>query len=502
MLDLEYDFKGSRNLVILIALRTIATIFLCLTINSAFYSQKCIYYIVNIFAACLIMSPLVYFDFKFKNEDILYLIVIIQMYLYFCISAYIFCDTIERMSEHYKSLTMFISWFIVLCFFVYIIVKIFLQDSKFFTLSLSAFIILLGFLNESNWTIVALVIACIVFLLKFENLQILCKRIFDIKIEDSNSNKYKLIVIHIMTIVFEAMLCLSLKLSEYLSELLNWIYDCANISDSSKLLNNEIITKHMWLGFYSFIILAVILVISFAVFNCKKDTISSYIKNIFYCEDTTQDQKNQEMIDKVYASKHNLDNKDNGLAKAKKSFKGAYDDFVAALAEFNARYAAWQAAQAAYDAFETSGVNDSAKEQRLADAVDRAAAHWERANTAYGEAETKYNDTKAAALAAKAVYEAALQAYKDAFNAAVALGVNPALLPPVKTADPLDESFNPVPGAKELYAEALSGKFGKAAQADAKKAQKEIKKRAKLRRKPARMVLKLVQERKSNETRM
>ena len=37
----------------------------------------------------------------------------------------------------------------------------------------------------------------------------------------------------------------------------------------------------------------------------------------------------------------------------------------------------------------------------------------------------------------------------------------------------MDESFNPVPGAKELYAEALSGKFGKAVQAAAKKGQKE-----------------------------
>ncbi|MFU0571066.1 hypothetical protein ACMZ7D_06350, partial [Gardnerella vaginalis] len=81
-----------------------------------------------------------------------------------------------------------------------------------------------------------------------------------------------------------------------------------------------------------------------------------------------------------------------------------------------------------------------------------------------GEAETAYKNTYADALKAKQAYNDALQAYKDAYNAAVALGVNPALLPPVKTADPLDESFNPVPGAKELYAEALSGKFGKAVQ--------------------------------------
>ncbi len=184
---------------------------------------------------------------------------------------------------------------------------------------------------------------------------------------------------------------------------------------------------------------------------------------------TPDPDKKQEAIDNVRDAAKTLQNADNDFAKAKKAFYAAKDAYRKAQAELNARYAAWQAAQAAYDAFETSGVNDSAKEQRLYDAVNRAAAHWERANAAYKDAETKYNDTKAAALAARDVYNDDLQAYKNAYDAAVAAGVNPALLPPVKTADPLDLSFNPVPGAAELYAAAVSGKFGPAVQAAAKK---------------------------------
>ena len=184
---------------------------------------------------------------------------------------------------------------------------------------------------------------------------------------------------------------------------------------------------------------------------------------------TPDPDKKDEAIDNVQEAAKTLQHADNAFAKAKKAFYDAKAAFLKAQAELKARYAAWQAAQAAYDAFETSGVNDSAKEQSLSDAVDRAAAHWERANTAYKDAETKYKDTKAAALAAKDVYNDALQAYKTAYNYAVSVGVNPALLPPVKTADPLDLSFNPVPGAKELYAEAVSGKFGPAVQAAAQK---------------------------------
>ncbi|WP_421776770.1 hypothetical protein [Gardnerella sp. KA00255] len=186
--------------------------------------------------------------------------------------------------------------------------------------------------------------------------------------------------------------------------------------------------------------------------------------------------KKQEAIDAVRDAAKNLQNADNDFAKAKKAYYAAKDAFLKAQAELNARTAAYNAATTALENFRASGVNDSAKEQHLADAVNRANAHLARATEAYGKAEADYNKTYADALAAKQAYNDALQAYKNAYDAAVAAGVNPALLPPVKTADPLDESFNPVPGAKELYAEALSGKFGKAVQAAAKKGQKEAKK--------------------------
>ena len=57
--------------------------------------------------------------------------------------------------------------------------------------------------------------------------------------------------------------------------------------------------------------------------------------------------------------------------------------------------------------------------------------------------------------------------YKDAYNDAVRLGVNPAALPPVVTSDPLAADFPAVPGTKQIYADALNGKFGPAAQASA-----------------------------------
>ena len=302
MLNLKnklYSFLKSRRNCILVArmlLMILSVLLLVFTIALIFYSNiehsKRIYSIINLCVVYLILFLLFLIYLKFKNNEILFLIPFIQLYLSFCIFAYIYYDSIKRLPECYKSLAMFILWFIPFCFLVRRSVRAFLKSSKFLISVLSVLFTLLGFLNESNWTIVALIITCIVFLPKLENLQILCKGIFDIKIEDSDSNKYKLIVINVMIVVFEAMLYSSLKLSEYLSELLNWIYDCTNISGSSRLLNNEIITEHMWLGFYRFIILAVIFIIVCNLFESKQNAISTCIKNIFDCEDSAQMKKN------------------------------------------------------------------------------------------------------------------------------------------------------------------------------------------------------------------
>ena len=297
--DKLYSFFNSLRNCTLVARALLIILFaflLCITIAAVFsdniQDSKQTYSIINICVVYLILLLLFLVYLKFKNNKILLLIPYIQIYLYFCIVAYIYYDAIKWLPECYKSLAMFILCFVPFCFLVCISIKAFLESSKFLISVLSVLFTLLGFLNESNWAVVTLIIACIVFLLKLENLQILCKEIFDIKIEYSDSNKYKLIIINIVTVVFEAMLYLSLKLSEYLSELLNWIYDCVSASGGTKSLNNEIITEHMWLGFYRFIILSVIFIIVCNLFQSKQNAISSCIKNIFDCEDNTQVNKN------------------------------------------------------------------------------------------------------------------------------------------------------------------------------------------------------------------
>ncbi len=166
------------------------------------------------------------------------------------------------------------------------------------------------------------------------------------------------------------------------------------------------------------------------------------------------------LIDQVRFAKMMLDDADDALAHAKATLKDKTAALAAATAELKARVNDLDNAKLRLNEFLASGVNDSATETRLRDAVARAEAHVTRATAAFAKANAEYNDALTKALAAVDAYNKALLDYKAVYNEAVANGVNPALLPPVVTSDPLSKNFPQVPGAKALYDEALSGKFG------------------------------------------
>ncbi len=188
--------------------------------------------------------------------------------------------------------------------------------------------------------------------------------------------------------------------------------------------------------------------------------------------DPTKDELNRAEIKKVYDAKQDLDNKEDILNKKQKAFDGAFKALNAATAEFKARKAAVDAAKAAIDKFDASGVNDSAARDRLVDVFNRAVAHLTRVTAALGDAQHAYDDALKDVKKAVADYNTALEYYKAVYNEAIAMGINPAALPPVVTADPLDPKFPTVPGARDLYSKSLSGEFGKDVQAAAKKTQK------------------------------
>ncbi len=171
----------------------------------------------------------------------------------------------------------------------------------------------------------------------------------------------------------------------------------------------------------------------------------------------------------VYEAKLALDEADNNLAEKKADYAAKKKALLDAQAELTARDVEGAAANQALTDFLASGENNSAKETALRDAVNRANAHEQRAFDAWQKAKTEFDAARDAAFAAVAAYNKALAEYKDAYNDAVRLGVNPAALPPVVTSDPLAADFPAVPGTKQIYADALNGKFGPAAQASAKK---------------------------------
>ncbi|EIK74254.1 hypothetical protein [Gardnerella vaginalis] len=178
-----------------------------------------------------------------------------------------------------------------------------------------------------------------------------------------------------------------------------------------------------------------------------------------------------EAIKNVLAKKVDVDAAEHNFAEKKEAYAKAAATLTAAKAELDAAEHDKAVAAQNLSDFEASGVNDSAKLKSLKEAVARADAHVVRTTNAFNKALADFNDAKTADLAAQAAYNAAKDAYDEAYNAAIKLGVNPALLPSVTAIDPLSPAFPQLAQAQKIYADALAGKFGAAAQKAVQKAE-------------------------------
>ncbi|NSX28153.1 hypothetical protein HRR14_00320 [Gardnerella vaginalis] len=184
----------------------------------------------------------------------------------------------------------------------------------------------------------------------------------------------------------------------------------------------------------------------------------------------SDDQKKAEAVEAVKTAKLHLDDAFAAYTKDYAEYEKVKATLAGKVAAQEAAEKALKAAQDALEAYKVSAKDDSALAQRLADAVDRAQAKVDFAVAETAKATKDYAEAKAKAVASTAKYNTALTKYKAAYNDAVRLGVNPAVLPAVVTSDPLAPNFEDVPGATKAMKDAASGKLGKAAQQEAGKA--------------------------------
>ena len=191
----------------------------------------------------------------------------------------------------------------------------------------------------------------------------------------------------------------------------------------------------------------------------------------------TLEERQKKAIAEVYAASQKVDETNHVFAHAREVFVNAYGKMKAAKAELVEAKAQLDAAQLALDDFEASGVNNETKHQHLVDLRDRAQANFNRVkNTVIAILTSpEYVNAKAAVDRATADHEAAVEAYKAAYNHAVELNVNPDLLPKITIVDPTSDAFPELSEAKKIYDDALSGKFGAAAQKAVQKAEAKAK---------------------------
>ena len=176
-------------------------------------------------------------------------------------------------------------------------------------------------------------------------------------------------------------------------------------------------------------------------------------------------EKQKKAIADVYTAKQKVDQAENDFAHTHEAFVDAAKKLKAAKAELAEAQAKLDAALAAVEDFKASGVKDDAKLERLVTAYNRAVAHVKRVNDIVLAAKSKaYGEAQEANDKAQGAYNKAVEAYDAAYNHAVELDVNPDLLPKITLVDPASDAFPELSEAKKIYDDALSGKFGAAAQ--------------------------------------
>ncbi|MES5088887.1 hypothetical protein [Gardnerella vaginalis] len=187
-------------------------------------------------------------------------------------------------------------------------------------------------------------------------------------------------------------------------------------------------------------------------------------------------EKQKKAIADVYTAKQKVDQTKNDFAHTHETFVDAAKKLKAAKAELAEAQAKLDAALAAVEDFKASGVKDDAKLERLVTAYNRAVAHVKRVNDIVLAAKSKaYGEAQEANDKAQGAYNKAVEAYKAAYNHAVELNVNPDLLPKITLVDPASDAFPELSEAKKIYDDALSGKFGAAAQKAVQKAEAKAK---------------------------
>ena len=186
----------------------------------------------------------------------------------------------------------------------------------------------------------------------------------------------------------------------------------------------------------------------------------------------SEDDQKDNAIARVRYAKADLDTKRVKKSKTYAEYLKKKSALKAAMDEQTRCQKALDEANDAMTDFKTSGKDDSAAKERLQKRINRAKSLLSAAGLKVTKAQGEYDDAKAKAEAAKDAWKLAAKEYEDAFEDAKALGVDPATLPLVSTAeDPLENDFSDVPGVLKVVEEAKAGKFGPEAQQAAQKAE-------------------------------
>ncbi len=187
---------------------------------------------------------------------------------------------------------------ILVCIFIYPIVALLaickllqiFKENLFYFFLINIINVFFGILDSNNWQFFNILLAIIVFLLNFDNLNMICKKIFMISIKNTEENQQKLVMYRLFVLVGQILIYISIFLSKILCNYEECYKKNHINTDASAIVQcflhhkNNVNVEYQSVVSVRLLVFFILCGISYVIYINFKNNIVALIKTYLLCE--------------------------------------------------------------------------------------------------------------------------------------------------------------------------------------------------------------------------
>lgn len=227
-----------------------------------------------------------------KHCKVLSFIILLLTILVFSQYFHAFDSLIKHNDFYCKDIVVFV------CIVIYPIVSLLaickllqiFKENLFYFFLINIINVFFGILDSNNWQFFNILLAIIVFLLNFDNLNMICKKIFMISIKNTEENQQKLVMYRLFVLVGQILIYISILLSKILCNYEECYKKNHINTDASAIVQcflhhkNNVNVEYQYVISVRFIVLFILCCISYVIYMKFKNNIVALIKTHLLCE--------------------------------------------------------------------------------------------------------------------------------------------------------------------------------------------------------------------------